>query len=332
MAITGNSSYIPTMNQFIAHWGQCNAVLGATPLIVPGPKGTTVTVAQFTTRRDVLTTQYNTIQGCLTAQQLARAAINTRKTNLLATANHFNAVLDAYYRQTDFYAARPNVPSLNDGQETFSRPLGNVISLWAKLNASPAPAGLTLPIVLPGAMDVGGFASAVSQLQFAYAEEDVKAQDVTLARATRDRLQNEAYEILKSYRDTVPVKLVAFPDLVNTIPRLTPLPGHTPDAVNASAVFQAPASSKIVYSGSSDFQLERYELRGTVGDRYSDEDAIVIATNLPGDPREFVTNFGLTQPGAEIALKVYVVLTTGNEAGSAAMLVERPASSQLLAA
>jgi hypothetical protein len=36
--------------------------------------------------------------------------------------------------------------------------------------------------------------------------------------------------------------------------------------------------------------------------------------------------------GAEIALKVYVVLTTGNEAGSAAMLVERPASVQLLAA
>ena len=200
MAITGNSSYIPTMNQFIAHWGQCNAVLGATPLIVPGPKGTTVTVAQFTTRRDVLTTQYNTIQGCLTAQQLARAAINTRKTNLLAAANHFNAVLDAYYRQTDFYAARPAVPSFSDGQETFSRPLGNVISLWTKLNSSPAPAGLTLPIVLPGAMDVGSFASAVSQLQFAYAEEDVKAQDVTLARATRDRLQNEAYEILKSYR------------------------------------------------------------------------------------------------------------------------------------
>ena len=69
-----------------------------------------------------------------------------------------------------------------------------------------------------------------------------------------------------------------------------------------------------------------------MGDHYSDEDAIVIATNLPGDPREFVTTFGLTQPGAEIALKVFVVLTTGNEAGSAAMLVDRPASVQLLAA
>lgn len=92
---------------------------------------------------------------------------------------------------------------------------------------------------------------------------------------------------------------------------------------------RAPAAE---HEASNDLQLKRYELRGNVGDHYSDEDAIVIATNLPGDPREFVTTFGLTQPGAEIALKVFVVLTTGNEAGSAAMLVDRPASVQLLAA
>ena len=79
----------------------------------------------------------------------------------------------------------------------------------------------------------------------------------------------------------------------------------------------------IAAPASQDLLLERYELRGNVGNHYSDEDAIVIATNLPGDVLEFVTNFGLTQPGAEIALKVFVVLTTGNEAGSAAMLVER---------
>jgi hypothetical protein len=58
---------------------------------------------------------------------------------------------------------------------------------------------------------------------------------------------------------------------------------------------------------------------------------VVIATNAPGAPGEFITPFGLNQPGAKIVLKVYVVLTTGNEAGSAAMFVERPASVQLAA-
>ena len=241
-------------------------------------------------------------------------------------------MLDAYYRHTDFFAARPYAPNLSDGQETFSRPLGNVMSLWAKLNAGPAPAGVTLPLVLPGGLDQSGFASLVSALQFAYADEDVKMQDITLGRATRDRLQSDAYELMKSYRETVPVRLTAFPDLIATLPRLTPLPGHTPEAVNASAVFQAPNSTRVVYTGSNDLQLERYELRGNVGNHYSEEDAIVIATNLPADVKEFVTTFGLTQPGAEIALKVFVVLTTGNESGSAAMLVERPALEELLAA
>ena len=331
MAITGNSSYISTINQFLAHWGQCNTALGATPLLIHRADNTTVTKAQFTTQRDALQTQINTIQACLTAQQIARGNINARKAALLTQFNLFVAVLDAYYRQTDFYQARPYAPSFSDGQEVFSRPLGNVMSLWVKLNAGPAPAGVTLPLVLPGGMDQGTFASAVSGLLFAYADEEVKAQDLTLARAARNRLQTEAYALMKAYRETVPVRLTAFPDLIATLPRLTPLPGHTPVPVNASAVFEAPNASKVVYEASQDGLLERYELRGNVGDHYSDEDAIVIATNLPGDAREFVTTFGLTQPGAEIALKVFVVLTTGNEAGSAALLVERPLALPLAA-
>lgn len=68
----------------------------------------------------------------------------------------------------------------------------------------------------------------------------------------------------------------------------------------------------------------RYELRGNPGDNYDDDDAIIITTHLPADPREFVTGFGLTQPGARAAFKVYVVLDSGNEAGSATMVVQRP--------
>jgi len=50
------------------------------------------------------------------------------------------------------------------------------------------------------------------------------------------------------------------------------------------------------------------------------------------EPREFTVPFGLNQPGAEVELKVYAILTTGNEAGGAAMLVQRPANVLPLAA
>ena len=51
---------------------------------------------------------------------------------------------------------------------------------------------------------------------------------------------------------------------------------------------------------------------------------MVIATHGPNDPREFVTTFGLTQPVVKIALKVFVMLKSDHEAGSAPMIVERP--------
>lgn len=281
---------------------------------------------QLVTQRDALHAQQGVVQACLTDQQVARGAIELQKANLLAWFNQFLARLDAYYQNTDFYAARPYAPSIGDGQENFTRPMVAVIKLWEKLNAGPAPAGATLPLTLvPSNKSVGEFASAVSALQFAYAAEQDKEQLVSIARAKRNRMQDTAYELLLAYRENLPGSAVAqFPELVETLPRLSPTAGHTPQAVNASAIFEAPDRTRVVYDASNDGMLHSYELRGNVGEEYSDEDAVVIATNLPEAPREFVTTFGLNQPGARVAMKLYVVLNTGNEAGSAAMLVQRP--------
>ncbi len=329
MPITGPASYVPTINQFLSHWLACNTTLPpATPFLVRLPQANlTVTRAQFLAIGESLQAQQGVVQSCLTDQQIARGAINIQKNKLLARFNEFTTRLDAYYGNTDFYAARPLAPSITDGQENFSRPMGAAMQLWEKLNAGPAPAGMTLPLVLmPGGMAVGEFASAVAALQTAYTHEQDKGLNVTIARARRNRIQAEAYEIMKAYRETLPGSTVAqFPELVETMPRLTPLPGHTPVAVNASAVFEAPNVSKVVYDASPDAMLHSYELRGNVGTDYSDEDAVVIATNAPGAAREFVTPFGLNQPGAQVAFKVYVILTTGNESGSGAMFVQRPA-------
>jgi hypothetical protein len=331
MAITGSASYISTMNEFIAHWAQCDTALAPQFLLVRLPDNSTLLQAQFVELRDTLQARQYFVQSCLTAQQISRGGIELRKAPLLIQFNLFTSLLDGYFRNTDFYAARPYAPSITDGQEVFTRPLGDMLSLWETLNAGPAPAGVTLPLVLGDGTEVGTFASAISGLQLAYAAERRKAQDVTLARAKRNRTEAQAYLTMKSYREAVPGRLTAFPELIETMPRLSPLPGHTPNAVNASAVFVAPGSSKIVYDASTDSMLQSYQLRGNVGEHYSDEDAVVIATHGPNAAREFVTPFGLNQPGAQVAFKVFVILTTDNEAGSAALLVERPADLQLAA-
>ncbi len=334
MAITGPASYIPTIVDFLAHWAQCNAAQPPhPPLLVRLPaENVAVARAQLLALREALQVQQITVQSRLTDQGIARGVINLKKTELLEQFNQFTARLDSSYRNTSYYAMRPYAPNISDGQENFSRPLVDAMTLWEKLNTGTAPAGVTLPLLLPDNTTQGAFASGIAALQFAYGDERTKAQDTGLARADRNRIQDETYAIMRAYRETVPDKMREFPTLVETMPRLTPLPGHTPAAVNASAIFEAPNSSKVVYDASSDTMLQGYQLRGNVGEDYSDEDAIVIDTRGPNDPREFLTPFGLNQPGARVAFKVYVILTTGNEAGSAAMLVHRPASSLPLAA
>ena len=321
------------MNSFTAHWEAANTALGANPYIVRLADGnTTMTRAQFDGLITTLEARQNDVQACLTAQGLARQVINMKKAELLEMFALFVSVLDGYFQNTEFYALRPVAPSFNDGQEVFSRPLGRMMTLWEEINGGPAPAGVTLPLVLSDGTSHGTFSSALSSLQFAYREEEKKETLTGLARSKRNGVQRQAYEAMKFYREGARNAFRAFPELLETLPRLTPLPGHTPAPVNASAVFVAPNEARVVYDASTEPALERYELRGTVGDHYDEEDAVVIATHFPGDPLEFTTNFGLTQPGAQIALKVFVVLTTGNEAGSPSMQVERPANVQLLAA
>lgn len=68
----------------------------------------------------------------------------------------------------------------------------------------------------------------------------------------------------------------------------------------------------------------RNPLRGNPGEDCDVNDSIVVDTHAPGDTLTFDTTFSLTQAGPRIGLKVYVVPTIGNEAGSATMTVQRP--------
>ena len=324
MPISSNASYVPTLDEFSAHFSQCNAVLGASPLVIRLPDDSTINLVQFNALRTTVQARQLAVQDKLINQQIARAVVEQQKTALLNTLNAFNQFIDAYYQDTRFLPARPDAPGISEGQERFSSPLFDAMLLWEKLNAGPAPAGVTLPVTLPDGTSQGSFASALSALQYAYLEVKKAGQAVTLARADRDLIQARAYAAMKCYRQAVPIKLELHPELVDTMPTLTPAPGHTPIPVNASGVLTAPNQSKIVYTASNDPTLEKYQLRGSVGDSYDEQDAVVIATNQPGAPMEFVTAFGLTQPGAKISLKVFVVLTTGNESGSATITLQRP--------
>lgn len=320
------------MDEYWASWAMCNQTLGESPLVIRLPDASSVTLEQFDELRTALQNQQFAVQGKLARVVLSRGAIDQRKDALLKQFNAFTGTLDAYYQGTRYLAVRPLAPGIGDGPDKFTGPLLDAASLWAKVNAAPAPAGVTLPVVLADGTDQEDFAAAVAVLETLYKAAREAAQELALARADREFLQERAYAIMKAFRQAVPVRLAAHPALVETMPRLTPLPGHTPEPVKAEASLVAPDRIKVTYGKSEDPTLYRYQLRGNVGAEFNHRDAVVIATHEPGAPREFVVAFNLTQPGTKVALKLYVILTTGNEAGSATMVVKRPATVQTGAA
>ena len=323
MPLSNNASFVPTMNEFIAHWTQVDAVL--TPDLVVGIPGEgAVTLAGFSALRTALQEQFQRVIDSLNDKEIARGEIRLRKARALAHFNEFNAMLDGYWAGTAFVNARAYAPNFSDGQEVFLAPMRDVFSLWEKLNAGAAPAGVVLPLVLSDGTTREEFGEELAGIAGSYVAEAAANQGAVLARSERDGLKERIRAILVSYRTVVPARCAQHGSLVETLPVLTPPPGHTPDAVVASAVFVAPDQARVVYEESAEASLERYELRGNPGEEYSDEDAVVIATNGVADAREFVTGFGLNQPGTVVALKVYVVLDTGNESGSATLTVARP--------
>ena len=237
----------------------------------------------------------------------------------------FLGVVDGYYQATAFFGARPVMPGLGDGQERFTKQMIDAMTLWEDLNGAAAPAGVTVPVVLASGVDHAAFASTISALQFSYLAVAKAEARLKTARTDRTIKEEAACALMKAYRAAAPQKLSQFPALAATIPKLTPDPGHTPDPVQASATFTAPSTSHVVHTASTDADLDYYELEGTNGDEWNDEDAVNLGRHDPGDPNEFTITFGLTQPDTAVALKVYVVLKSGRRAGTAAMVVRRPA-------
>lgn len=316
MAITGPSSYIPTTNEFIAHWESVNADLGV---------GNEVTVANgvglvdLSALRDSLQSQRDAVEAALNGQEIASATIKQQKQNLLERFGQFAANVRALFGGGPFEAALPDAPSSGEAESKFITPLVDALNLWQRIELY----GTT--IILPGSYTGAEFMDDIDALRAEYVTWTKAGSDVKIARAQRNKLQDDIYPILKQYRQIIPGKFAAGSVFIETLPRLTPLPGATPDAVNASAVWDAgEQKARITWDESDNVNLKEYEVRYTPGDDYDPDDENVVATILPGAPREILTDAGLTQPGANSSFKVYVMLTTGNEKGSTTMVVTRP--------
>ncbi len=328
MPISGASSYIPTLNDFLPHWEQVNTALGAGgPLVLRNPNGPTpptLNRAALVTMRDDLQAKHTDITGQINNVQIAAAALKAMKETLHLRGGQFNDVVRSALAGTAFEAALPLLPQPGDGQEVFIEPMDDVATLWPKINAAAGIAGFTGPLLLLGGYAVADFLTDLAALKAQF--ETMRKEDflVSFKIKERNKLQDTIYPVLKAYRQAVPTKFAANDPLVLSLPKLTPDAGSTPDAVLANGTWNAPTTQgKLTWAAATAADLDQYEVRWSPGPSY-DADTEVVLENVAKDaPREYFTTQGLLAIGDVSNFKVYVTTTTGNERGSNTVKITR---------
>jgi hypothetical protein len=314
--ISGPSSYLPTLDEFLAHWAAVNAdPLATSGLLTRDGKNR----AALAGLRAALVTAGDSVLDRLNGKEIERARVENAKRNILLRSQELGRRLRGVLpMDSPFLKALPELPTLTSAQEVFLAPIRDFANVWKRL------ADDGTEIVLADNYTRATHEGELSVLAGLYTTLNAATLDLKIAREKRNILQTEARTVLSSYRPAVEGLFPPDSPLVKTIPIIYPPAGHTPDSVVATATYDAATNEAVItFSESAEAELEFYQVRGVPGPEYDGDDEAVIATIPKGAPRQVRTTYSLAQLGNQASFKVYVVLKTGNEAGSNAVTVMR---------
>ncbi|MES2657877.1 MAG: hypothetical protein V4689_04625 [Verrucomicrobiota bacterium] len=328
MAINGSASFVPTTRLFLANWQDANAALPPTdPLLLPaGLAGFPAKV----TRADLLGLLETAGTGLIPLRTKVEEADNLvdttsealklAKAPLAARLVEFNAYVRTWHENTKWVASLPEVPNPGNDEGNFTKPLDDVETLWNTMQTE-----LETDIVLRDGYGYVDFADGLTELRSFYAAWSNATQQEGMAIQSRKAMEARIYAVLKKYREVVALRFAKDSPVYLTLPRLSPLPGHTPAAVILTGIWNAAETqAELGWTASTEATLKHYQIRFCSGADYENDEEEIVATILPGAPLVFLTPAGLSVAGATASYKVYVVLETDNEKGSDAVAVTRP--------
>ena len=124
----------------------------------------------------------------------------------------------------------PALAQFNQSEGVWRKHMIDSQDMWGKINATPPP-GVVAPLVLPDATTLAAYTTTNDLLRQCYEDLELADQNVGYGIDLRDEIYFKVHEELNAYRPSVMARFVEDHPLVLSIPRLNPLPGHTPDPV-----------------------------------------------------------------------------------------------------
>ena len=319
MPIASFVDYLPVMDEFIAHWNFYGGTIGLPE------NGLLVGIDSFLDLRDELDVTKSSLQVKLNDLENSRVVLEDARTTAGDRVAEFNRRIRADFPNNQLFNRLPAAPNRTAGRDVMITAMDDVLDLWTRVNAQPVSPIFTGPLLLMGGLTRAQFLALRAQVDVAFTSRGTAELGTAAVRLDRDTLQARALDLMKKYRLKVEALFPEDSAEVLTLPRLTPAPGHTPDPVDLTGIWDiADARAELSWTESTDADLDRYELRATPGLEYSAEDETTVATFAPGSPLVYQTTTGFGLPGNAVSYKLYVRLTTGNEAGSEAVTVTRP--------
>ncbi len=318
MPLSSVGSYLPATQEFINHWDQVNTALGS-PLLLQGG----YTRANLVTDRAALQAAITLTESSDNVRQTAATNRDLKKGGIYPRIGQFRAGVQFKLAGTGYVGALPRVPSFKSNQSTFLKPFDDMANLWTTINADATVPGFTPPLLLVGGYTQANLATELTALRSAYIAVDNANETARLNRKKRDVLLPPIKKRLLQYRVAVLATFGPGDPLTLSLPSVTPPPGSTPQAVNLSGVWNAGTSkADLTWSASANPNLDHSSVRTAPVPYHTSEET--VAGDVAAGTLAFSTDAGLLAPGSVAQFKVYVVLTTGNEKGSATVSVTHP--------
>ena len=195
--------------------------------------------------------------------------------------------------------------------------------LWERINADAAIPGFTGPLLLRAGYTLAEFSAELAGLRTQFAAVTEAENGLSIGRRQRDALLPPLRERLLQYRAAIELEYAPGHALYESLPDLSPAPGSTPDPVTANGFWEpSPGHAVLSWSASTNPNLDHYSIRMSPGPSYDSATASVIGSQPPGSAGT-TTLAGLASPGDVASFKIFVVLTTSNEAGSNTVTITR---------
>ena len=320
MPFSGPGTYIETMDEFIGHWTDVNLDQAPGALVMPGSG---YTVANLNTDRDATFAKMDDLESIINVLEMHRTDRDNKELPLLDDMKQLTAYVRGQFPHTNLPGTIPSVPSLNASQGVWQKAMSDSGDLWDVVNTTP-PAGFTPPLILPNTTTRAQFGTKVASLNTTLESfrQTLPLVDRTLF--DRDEIYNRVAAELGKYRAAVLALYGEASPYFLSVPRLYPLPGHTPDPVSLTGFWDVSKDwAEFNWTASADPDIVAYVLRRSGSNPYSGATEQHVET-LDAGTLTFTTDEGLLTPGGTMRFKIYVVLNTGNERGSNVVEITRP--------